>query len=110
MNLIKQTKICVGLHQEDERKSRVAILRPNIDIGLAILRWTTEGLQLIDLCDYQQSRECQIEMTLEPGSYIILPRTTGCLLNHKSQPAAKDPNGGSRLFEKKEKIIPGASV
>jgi hypothetical protein len=44
MNLIKPSKICVGLHQEDERKSRVSALRPNIDIGLAILRWTSEGL------------------------------------------------------------------
>ena len=43
-------------------------------------------------------------MTLEPGSYIILPRTTGCLLNHKIQTQQKDHNAGVQLFEKKEKI------
>jgi hypothetical protein len=31
-------------------------------------------------------------------------------MNHKITPTPKDPNGGSRLFEKKERIIQGAPL
>jgi hypothetical protein len=37
-------------------------------------------VDLIDLKDFVQDRQCEIEVNLEPGSYIILPRTTGCHL------------------------------
>ena len=46
-------------------------------------------------------------MTLEPGSYIILPRTTGCLLNNKATSSKEkgESNAGTRLFEKKDKAF-----
>lgn len=37
-------------------------------------------MDLIDLKDFIRDRQCEIEVNLEPGSYIILPRTTGCTL------------------------------
>jgi len=74
------TRTFIGLHQEDERKLGILTRKPYLDIGIAVLRQTNEGLQLIDLRDFQQSRQCQLELNLDPGSYIILPRTTGCLL------------------------------
>ena len=75
-----QTRVIIGMHQEDERKIGVLARKPYLDIGIAVLRRTNEGLKLIDLRDFQQSRQCELELTLEPGSYIIQPRTTGCLL------------------------------
>lgn len=75
-----QTRVIIGVHQEDERKIGVLARKPYLDIGIAVLRRTNEGLKLIDLRDFQQSRQCELELTLEPGSYIIQPRTTGCLL------------------------------
>ena len=28
--------------------------------------------------DYVMARDCEIECVLEPGSYIVVPRSTGC--------------------------------
>lgn len=56
--------------------------RPYIDIGLAILKRTSDGsVQLISNREYAFEREVEVELTLEPGSYIVLPRTTGCTLS-----------------------------
>ena len=52
----QKTRIFIGLHQEDERKLGMLTVRPYIEMGVAILRRTVEGLQLIDLRDFQQSR------------------------------------------------------
>lgn len=54
--------------------------RPYLDVSIAILRRTAEGVDIVDLKDFVQDRQCEIEVNLEPGSYIILPRTTGCTL------------------------------
>lgn len=79
-------RIFIGLHQEDERIHGVQECRPYLDIGIAILKQSSQGLQLVDLKDFVQDRQCEIEVNLEAGSYIILPRTTGCLLQDpKSQ-------------------------
>jgi hypothetical protein len=47
-------------------------------------------------------------MTLEPGSYIILPRTSGCLFNHKNNITTKETHLGAKLFEKNEKAVGAA--
>ena len=80
IDLHETTKIFIGLHQEDERIKGVIARRPFLDIGLAILKRTNDGLELVDLKDFAQDRQCEIEVNLEAGSYIILPRTTGCTL------------------------------
>ena len=69
----------VTIHQEDERIQNVIQRRPYIDIGMAILKRNgEEGTTLIQLKDNLMSRDCEIEIVLEPGSYIVVPRTTGC--------------------------------
>ncbi len=80
IDLHETTKIFIGLHQEDERVKGVIHRRPYMDVSLAILRRTQDGVDLIDLKDFVQDRQCEIEVNLEPGSYIILPRTSGCTL------------------------------
>ena len=39
-----------------------------------------EGSQLLTYKDFMIQRDLEIEMILEPGQYIIVPRTTGCTL------------------------------
>lgn len=41
---------------------------------------TNAYVELVDLKDFAIERQIELEVTLEPGSYIILPRTTGCML------------------------------
>lgn len=80
IDLHEPTKIFIGLHQEDERISGVLKRRPYLDLSIAILRRTAEGVDLVDLKDFVIDRQVELEVNLEPGSYIILPRTTGSLL------------------------------
>jgi len=49
----QDTRVFLGVHQEDERKMGVSGRRPYLDIGIAVLRRTGEGLKLIDLRDFQ---------------------------------------------------------
>lgn len=37
-------------------------------------------VNLIESRDFVIDRQCEMEILLDPGSYIILPRTSGCLL------------------------------
>ena len=54
--------------------------RPYIDFGLALLKREPEGSQLIQFNDFITKRDCELECILEPGSYIVVPRTTGCAI------------------------------
>jgi hypothetical protein len=55
--------------------------RSYLDFGLAILkREGVEGTKLTHYKDYVMARDCEIECILEPGSYIVVPRTTGCAI------------------------------
>lgn len=75
MELTETTRIVIGIHQEDERVAGVIARRPYLDIGIAVLKRTgNEGVALVDLKDFVIERQCELEVILEPGSYIILPR------------------------------------
>ena len=80
MDISEPTKIFIGIHQEDERIQGVLARRPYLDIGVAVLKRTMNGVTLVDLKDFVTDRQCELDVTLEPGSYIILPRTSGCTL------------------------------
>jgi calpain-15 len=80
VDLHKPTKLILGIHQEDERIRGVLQRRPYLDTSIAILRRTERGIELYDLKDFIGERECETTVDFEPGSYIILPRTTGCAL------------------------------
>jgi hypothetical protein len=45
-----------------------------------VLRIGNKDLEIVDLKDYSIDRYVELELILEPGSYIIVPRTTGCTL------------------------------
>ena len=54
--------------------------RPNLDLSIVVLKRQEETVELVDLKDFIQDRQISLEVNLDPGSYIILPRTTGCTL------------------------------
>ena len=51
-----------------------------MDASLAVLRKTGSQLELVFLKDFSIERQIQLELMLDIGEYIVLPRTTGCLL------------------------------
>jgi hypothetical protein len=77
----KRSHVFITLHQEDERVEGVLPRRPYLDAGMVILKMDKEeGSKVHHYKDYVCKRESEVELVLEEGSYIIVPRTTGCLL------------------------------
>ena len=37
-----------------------------------------DGSTITELKEYTMSRDCEVDCVLDPGSYIVVPRTTGC--------------------------------
>jgi len=85
------TRVVIGVHQEDERIQCVLARRSYLDIGIVVLKRTNDNsVELVDLKDFAIERQVELEVTLEPGSYIILARTTGCTLRRPGD--AQDEN------------------
>lgn len=81
LEVTTSTKVFIGVHQEDERVVGVALRRQYLDIGVVVLRRLQDGsVSIVHSQDLELDREVELEITLDPGSYIVLPRTTGCLL------------------------------
>lgn len=65
----------------------------------------SDGTTLHHYKDYIMSRDCEIECVLEEGSYIVVPRTTGCAIKQQTatQPETVQllkPNGQpTEMFE-----------
>jgi len=48
-------------------------------MGFALLRKNEQGqTELVEFKDYAMDRDVEMEAILEPGTYILVPRTTGC--------------------------------
>ena len=57
-------------------------------IGLAILQRNARGsFDLIFMKEFSAERQVELDVELEPGEYLIVPRTSGCSL--KRPPTAK---------------------
>ena len=50
-----------------------------IDIGIAILKKEQNGTVLKEVKDFQVTQNLELETVLYPGTYIVVPRTTGCM-------------------------------
>ena len=62
-----------------------------MDMGLALIRRSaTEGSTLTGWKDFITGRDTEMETVLEPGNYIVVPRTTGCSLKSPSGPEAEE--------------------
>lgn len=50
-------------------------------IGIAILQRNSKGnLDLIFMKEFAAERQVELDIELDPGEYVILPRTSGCTL------------------------------
>lgn len=73
-----------------------------LDLGIAILRRTEDGVELLDLKDFVKDRQVELEVNLDPGSYIILPRTSGCNL--------KRPPPIDGKFSRAKLLVPDTTI
>ncbi|CDW86928.1 calpain family cysteine protease containing protein [Stylonychia lemnae] len=76
-----KTHLIVTLNQEDEKTKGVLPKRPYLDMGLVVMKADKdEGTQIVLFKEYLVQRNVECELILEPGHYIVLPKTTGCAL------------------------------
>lgn len=81
VELKSKLTVHIGLHQEDERIEGVVTRRPFLDIDIAVMQKHENGtLELVDNKQLERERQVEIELELQPGTYVILPRTSGALL------------------------------
>ncbi len=79
LSLDKVTNIIISLHQDETIKDSES-RKQMMDISLTILKQDNQANEIthIESLDFTIAPNVQIELTLPPGNYIILPRTTGC--------------------------------
>jgi len=76
----KKTHLMLGLHQVDEKVKRVLPRRRYMDAGFLILKKAADGTNLYDVQEFLNGRDVEFDTTLEPGQYVVLPRTNGIAL------------------------------
>jgi hypothetical protein len=54
----------------------VVDLKPYLDIGLTILKKKVEDndYELLNIREMVESRQCELDLFLDPGTYIIIPK------------------------------------
>ncbi|OMJ79270.1 hypothetical protein SteCoe_20738 [Stentor coeruleus] len=93
LDIPETTKIYIGVHQEDERVFGADSKRTYLDIGLVIFkRDRGDNPVVYSYKSNENKREIEIEIELQPGSYVILPRTTGCRLRRPVNAAIEYPS------------------
>lgn len=92
LEVYEKSHVIVGLHQEDERAEGTLPRKGYIDFGMALIkRDAIEGSSFIQHKDLSIGRDCEMECLLEPGSYLVVPRTSGCGIKRPQN--ATDPEG-----------------
>ena len=78
--------IIIKVQQEDERDIGVMKTRGYLDIGIVVLKIDAEdSVVIVGRKELVIEKSCAIELELEPGEYIILPITSGCLLQSPAE-------------------------
>lgn len=111
----RPTNIVLGIHQEDERNAGVFETRPNIDIGLIVLQYSEGTYKYIKHIDSEFSREVFLELSLQVGTYYIVPKSIGVFLgvDQKNKVTSFDPDGKleksiiTSIFEKYDQFDRG---
>lgn len=75
-----------------------------MDISLTILKQDTSANEIthVESLDFANSPNVQMELSFPPGSYIILPRSTGCCFGRDT---TNPPNSKTPLYNKEEKKL-----
>jgi hypothetical protein len=103
LSLDKVTNIIISLHQDEIIKDSES-RKQMMDISLTILRQDNQANEIthIESLDFTIAPNVQIELTLPPGNYIILPRTTGCFFG---RPFDKRNQSHTNLYNHEEKTL-----
>jgi len=81
LSVQSKQRLLIGVHQEDERIQEVINRKPYLSLGIAILKKTPKGdLELVFMKEFAAERQVELDVDLDPGEYVILPRTSGCNL------------------------------
>lgn len=80
IDIDKPTNIIISLHQDEDKLKFNESRKLMMDLSLSIMRrdGETNEIILVESVDFSIAPNLQIELNLNPGSYIIIPRTTGC--------------------------------
>lgn len=82
LDITKKQKLMLGIHQEDERVQNVMRRKPYMSMGMSVLKKVDEGegYELSYVKEFSNERQAELEIELDVGHYIILPRASGCTL------------------------------
>ena len=81
INVVHQTKVIIGVSQEDERTVGAKEYRKYLDLGIVLLKWNgTTYIYHASTENNQQERDIYLELELPPGTYLAIPLSTGCSL------------------------------
>jgi hypothetical protein len=64
--------------------------RRYLDTGFVIFKRSADGTSLYDVQEFVYGRDTEYETVLEPGQYVILPRTNGIALKRPVNAAIED--------------------
>ena len=85
VQVAEDTNLIITLQQEDERDIGVIHCRNYMDIGLFILQLQEDNtFEILSFKDLSIERSTSIDIPLPPGTYIVLPFTSGCLIQGPS--------------------------
>ena len=95
LHVSETTNVFITMHQDDE-KVFGGDRRKNIDMACFVLKYEgDEELDLVGYFDHEICRQKHIELELEPGTYVIMPHTSGGLIG---RPHDADPDELGDMF------------
>ena len=97
----------IGIHQEDKRNLG-SHLRSYLDAGFIVLKRDDEDedvLEYYDHVDFERDREIFKKISFDEGSYIVVPVTSGGLLQKIAHPAVK--KGENETLNTKQLTVKG---
>jgi hypothetical protein len=62
-----------------------------MDVSLCVLKHNEDTLELIGYKNFSKDRQVELEVHLQPGKYLVVPRTTGALMTLKNKDLASQP-------------------
>ena len=95
LRITEKTRLFLGLHQDDKRNIGVFTRRRPLDLSLIVFkRDAARTPQLYHYEPMKIERMLEVELNLDPGEYIVVPKTSGCAL---SRPLDARPEGKTLL-------------
>ena len=99
-----ETEITIGIHQEDKR-SLGSHLRPYLDASFIVLKRDEEDedqLEYFSHAEFSRDREMFQKLEFDEGSYVVVPYTSGALLQKLKTKEEKKLSGN--IFQKATKM------